>query len=222
MDTSMLRPTDSGFDRQIYILASVCHIKDHAAHPPPKRNLLEKKHFELLNYIALLLVKKPRGDVAAVTMEISTSAINFYYAKNRPCDPLTQVYIDRILTILQKNVLSAIPKSVLMVVMVECVYKVRNRIMKCQKALEDFERLGISALKSLSGNVYADTLKSWAGKKDFEILRSFFSELQSFDTSISIMRSQPVTSMLMSQKACVIGTFTIRLFTRITAFLIQP
>lgn len=78
MDTSMLRPTDSDFNRQIYILASVCHIKDHAAHPPPKCDLFEEKQIELLNYITLLLVKKPRGNVVAVTMEISTSAINFY------------------------------------------------------------------------------------------------------------------------------------------------
>lgn len=216
----MLQPTESDFNRRIYILASVHHIMDHAAHPPHKCDLVEKKHLELLNYLALLLVTKPHGDVAAVTMEISTSAINFYYAKNWPCESLTQLYVDKLLKALRENVLSAIPKSVLMIVMVECVHKVRNRIKKCQQALEESERLDISTLKSLSGNRYANTLKPWAGQNDSEILRSFFKELQSFDTSISIMRSQPVTSMLMSQKACVIGTIIITFFIHITAFLI--
>lgn len=215
----MLQPTESDFNRQIYILASVHHIMDRAAHPTPTCDLFEEKQLGLLNYLALLLVIKPRGDVAAVTMEIGISAINFYYAKNRPCEPLTQLYVDKILKALRENVISAIPKSVLMIVIMECVHKVRNRIKKCQQALEESERLGISALKSLSGNLYTDTLKPWAGQNDSEILRSFFNELQSFDTSISIMRSQPVTSMFMSQKACVIGTIIITFFIRITAFL---
>lgn len=101
---------------------------------PPKCNAVEKKNLGLLNHIAVLLVAKTRGDVAAVTMEISTSAINFYYAKNGPCDPSIQVYVDRILTVLRENILNAIPKSVLMIVMVECVDKVGDRIRKCQKA----------------------------------------------------------------------------------------
>lgn len=147
-------------------------------------------------------------------MEVSTSAINFYCAKNGPCDPSTQVYVDRILTVLRENILNAIPKSVLMIVMVESVDKVGNRVRTCQKADEP-EKLGISSLDSLSGSIYANTLKPWAGLYDSEILRSFLYELRSFDTSILIMRSQPVTSMLM------IGTITIRLLTRATALLIQ-
>lgn len=215
----MLQTTESDFNRQIYILASVHPIMYHAAYLPPKRDLIEKKYPELLNYIALLLVTKPRGD-AAVTTEIGTSAIHFYYAKNRPCEPSTQSYVDKILNTLRENVISAIPKSLLMIVMVDCVHKVRNRIMKSQKALEDSEKVGISALiKSLSGNRLAGTLKSWAGQNDSEILRSFFNELQSFDTSISIMRSQPYTSMLMSQKAFVIGTIIITIFIHISVFL---
>lgn len=132
---------------------------EHAAYLPPKCDLVEKKHLELLNYLALLLVTKPHGNVAAVTMEISTSIINFYYAKNRPCKFLTQLYVYKILKALQENVLSAIPKSVLMIVMMEYIHKVRNRIKKCQQVLEESERLDISTLKSLSGNRYANTLK---------------------------------------------------------------
>lgn len=68
---------------------------------------------------------------------------------------------------------------------------------------------------------YANTLKPWAGLNDSELLRSFFYELRSFDTSILIIRSQLLTSILMSQKACVINTITLRLLTRTTALLIQ-
>lgn len=185
----MSQPTQFEFNCQIYILASVHHIMDHAAHLPPKLNFVEKKHLELLNYRALLLVTKPRGDVAAVTMRISSSAINFYYAKNRPCEPSTQLYVNKILTILRENLISAILKSVLMIVIMECVQQVKNRIPKCQKALEEFERVGISALESLSGNLYAGKLKPWAGQNDSEILHSFFKDLRSFDTLISIMKS---------------------------------
>lgn len=145
----MLQPTESDLDRQIYILASAHHIMNHAAHLPPKCSLVEKKYLELFNYIALLLVTKSHGDVAAVTMEISTSAIHFYYARNRPCEPSTQLYVDKILTALRENVICAIPKSLLMIVMVECVNKVGNRIKKCQKALEESKKVGISALESL-------------------------------------------------------------------------
>ena len=217
----MLQPTDIDFNRQIYILASVYHIKDHAAHPSPKCNDVEQKHLTLLNYIALLLVTKPRGDVAAITMEISTSAIDFYYAKNRPCDRSTQIYVDRVLTVLREDKFDDIPESLMMIVMVECVDKVKNRIRKCQKGLEDCEELGTLSLDLPSGNVFANTLHAWAGLNDSEILQSFFKELRSFVTSILSMRSQPRSSILMSQKACVIGTITLHLLTSITAFLIQ-
>lgn len=117
-------------------------------------------------------------------MEITTSAIKFYYPKDQPCDPSTQVYVDRILAVLRENVHNAVPRSVLMVVMVECVDKVRNRIRKCQKALEESEKLVISSLDTLSGSIYANTLDPWVGQNVSENLRSFFYELRSFDTSI--------------------------------------
>lgn len=216
----MSQPMDSDFNHQIYILASVCHIKDHAARLPPKCNNIEQKHLNLLDYMALLLVTKPRGDVAAVTMEISNSALNFYYAKNRPCDPSIQAYVDRIIKVLQEKKPEFIPKFVLMNVMEKCVDKVRDRIKKCQKALEEFEELGIQ-LDSLSGNIAANAFKPWAGLNDSDILRTFFEELRSFDTSILIMKSLSTTSMLISQKACFIGTITLYLLISIIAFLIQ-
>ena len=188
---------DSDFNHQIYILASVCHIKDHAARLPLKYNDIEQKHLNLLDYMALLLVTKPRGDVAAVTMEISSSALNFYYAKNRPSDPSIQAYVDRIIKVIQENKPKFIPKLVLINVKEKCVEKVRDRIRKCQKALEEFEEQG-SPLDLLSGNIAANAFKPWAGLNDSEILRTFFEELRSFDISILIMKSLPTNSMLIS------------------------
>ncbi len=83
LNIEMLPPTESEFNR---LLASVCHIKEHASRPPPQCNSVEQKHLRLLDYIALLLVTKSRGDVAAVTMEPTATSLNFYFAKNRPCD----------------------------------------------------------------------------------------------------------------------------------------
>lgn len=74
-------------DPQVYTLATICHTKEYYPAPPPKADDVESKHVQLLNDIALLLVNKEQGDVAAVSMCMSTGKIDFYYAKNGPCDP---------------------------------------------------------------------------------------------------------------------------------------
>ena len=78
---------------------------------------------------------KSRGDVAAVTMEHTAISINFYFAKNRPCDSSTLSFVDRILTVLKEQPLLFMHKSMLMIVIVECVEKVSARSRKCQKAI---------------------------------------------------------------------------------------
>ena len=137
MNLKMLPPTESEFNRQIYILALVCHIKEHASRPPPQCNSVEQKHLRLLDYIAPLLVTKSRGDVAAVTMEHTATSFNFYFAKNRPCDFPTLSFVEKILKVLKEQSLRAMHKSVFMIVMVECAEKVSARIRKSQKAIEE-------------------------------------------------------------------------------------
>ena len=74
--------------------------------------------------------------------------------------------MDRVLKVLREDKIDDIPESLMMIVMVECVEKVRNRIWKCQKGLEDCEELGTSSLDLLSGNNLANTLDIWAGLND--------------------------------------------------------
>ncbi len=133
----MSSPTLDDFNRQLYILASIHHIKDHVPFRPSRGDKNEQKHLELLDYIALLLVTKSSGDVAAVGMEIGPSAIDFYYAKNGPCEPSLRVYVDKIASILRVNEPSDVPKLIMMIVMVQCADRFKARVKQCQKALED-------------------------------------------------------------------------------------
>ena len=215
----MLPPTESEFNRQIYILASVSLIKEHASRPPPQCNSVEQKHLRLLDYITLLLVNKSRGDVAAVTMEHTATSLKFYYAKNRPCDSSTLSFVDRILLVLKEQPLRFMHKSMLMIVMVECVEKVSARIRKSQKAIEEVGEINIT--QSSPSINHGKILESWEGLDNLQIISSFLIELKTFKTATPIMRSNPETSMLLCIKAFLIGTITLYPFVDITAFLIQ-
>ena len=215
----MLPPTESEFNRQIYILALVCHIKEHASRPPPQCNSVKQKHLRLLDYITLLLVTKSGGDVATVTMEHNAISLNFYFAKNRPCDFLTLFFVDRILMVLKKQPLWFMPKSVLMIVMVECVEKVSARIKKSQKAIKEVGDINTAQL--LPTIDHSKILESWEGLDNSQIISSFLIELETFNTAIPIMRLNPKISMMFCIKFNLIGTITLYPFVGITAFLLQ-
>ncbi len=208
----MSSPTLDDFNRQIYILASIYHVKDHVPSRPSKGDKNEQKHLELLDYIALLPVTKSSGDVAAVGMEIGPSAIDFYYAKNGPCEPSVRVYVDEIASIIRVNEPSDVPGLMLMIVMVQCADKLRARIKRCQKALEDCGEIRCAS----PGNIYAGRLDERCGQDDSKILHSFCGELRLFDTSIAVLRSQPESSIRISHHACLLGTMALRILTRIT------
>lgn len=215
----MLPPTESEFNRQIYILASVCHIKEHASRPLPQCDSVEQKHLRLLDYIALLLVTKSRGDVAAVTMEHTATSLNFYFAKNRPCDFSTLYFVDKILKVLKEQPLQFIPRSMSMIIMVECVEKVSARIRKSQKAKKEAGEINI-AQSSPSKNL-SKLMVSWEGLDNLQIVSSFLIELETFNTATPIMKLNPETSIMLCLKAFLIGTITLYLFIGITSFLIQ-
>ncbi len=96
-----------------------------------------------MDYIALLLVTKSRGDVAAVRMELTATSLKFYFAKNRRCDSSTLCFVDGMLRIIEEQPLMGIHKSMLMMAMVGCVEKVSARIKKSQKALEQAGEINI-------------------------------------------------------------------------------
>ncbi len=208
----MSSPTLDDFNRQLYILASIRHIKDNVPPRPSKSDKTEEKHLELLDYIALLLVTKSSGDVAAVGMEIGPSAIVFYYAKNGPCEPSVRVYVDKIASILRVNEPNDVPTLIMMIAMVQCADKFKARVKKCQKALEDCGEIRCAS----PGSFYASRLTQWSVQDDSKILHSFCDELRLFDTSIAVLRSQPETSMRISKHACLLGTMALRMLTRIS------
>lgn len=212
----MLPPTESDFNRQICILSLVCHVKEHASRSPTKCNSVEQKHLSLLDYIALLLVTKSHGYVAAVIMEHTVTSLNFYFAKNRHWDHLTLSFVNRILKLLKGQPLEFIQKSMLMIVMVNCVEKVNGRIRKSQKALEEVGEINIAqSPPSLNQGKVVD---SWEGLDNLQIISSFLIELKKFVTATPIMRANPETSMWLCIRAFLIGSITLYPFVSITTF----
>lgn len=161
LNIKMLPPTESEFNCQIYILASVFYIKVHASRDPSKYSSVKKKHLGLLDSIALLLVTKSHGDIAAVRIELATTSLKFYFTKNRPCNSSTLSFVDRRLKVVKEHPLKFIAKSLLMMVMEGCVEKVSTKIKKSQKAIQEAGKITISS--SLSSIDPGKVVKSWEG-----------------------------------------------------------
>lgn len=202
MNIKILPPTESDSNCQIYILALVCHVNEHASQSPPKCNSVEQKHLRLLDYIALLLVTKCRcrGDSGA-----HRRLPYFNFEKNRPCDRSTLSFVNRILKLLKEQPLEFIQKSMLMIVMVNCVEKVSAKIRKSQKALEEVGEINI-AQSSPSIN-QGKVLDSWEGLENLQIISKFLNELKTFVPSTQILRSKLKTYMWVYIKAFLIDAF---------------
>lgn len=111
-------------------LASFRHVKQYYLRPlyHSKR---DKRYIELLDDIALLLVKDP-GDVVAVSMEIFSPKVVFFYAKNGPCDASVTTYLDKVVNVIRENEPEAVACGMLPVVLAECAAKFVARIGKFQ------------------------------------------------------------------------------------------
>lgn len=83
-------------DKLIYVLSSVKHIREPALPPKLRMETTHRKHVELLDDIAFLLVTKARNDVVAVTWHQTSATITFYYAKNAPCSGSMDNYLTSI------------------------------------------------------------------------------------------------------------------------------
>ena len=103
------------------------------------------KHLRLLDAIALLLVQKKGGDVAAVTYESipdsSTGVIimRFIFSKNHPCSSAELAHINSIFDLLkdvQVNKISGDPAvaDLLGIIVHNCASKVKDRFTKLGKA----------------------------------------------------------------------------------------
>ncbi|KAH0556571.1 hypothetical protein GP486_005574 [Trichoglossum hirsutum] len=131
-------------DQLVYLLSNLQHIQQHIPSvPEPKGN--QKKHLNLLDRIALLLVTEDKGDVAAVSFVHTSTSIEFYYAKNRPCTPQETAYIQKLLEMTRsfKTSESGVwVGRVLELVVRTCTKKVRGRM---RKITNELEKIGFSS-----------------------------------------------------------------------------
>lgn len=91
------------FDKLVYVLSTVSHVRDHAPLKPVIESSSERKNIDLLDGIALALTTRAKGDVTAVTMKQSATAIEFFYSKNPPCNGSLDVYLQAIKEAIANN-----------------------------------------------------------------------------------------------------------------------
>ena len=127
------------FDNElVYALSCVRYIREHAPAKPAEITATQRKHLNLLDGIALLLVTEDKSDVAAVSFLQNSKSINFFYAKNRPCTAPEKAYIGSLLELIRnydpskenQYTWDIVNKAVR-----TCLKKVRNRIQKLSKEL---------------------------------------------------------------------------------------
>jgi hypothetical protein len=129
------------FDNQlVYLLSNLRYIRQHVPSvPEPTGN--RKKHLDLLDGIALLLVTEDKGDVVTVSFVQTSISIEFYYAKNRPCTPQETAYIQKLLEItssFEPSEAGIWVDRVLELVIQTCIKKVKGRIRKIINELKKF------------------------------------------------------------------------------------
>jgi hypothetical protein len=127
------------FDNElVYALSCVRYIREHAPAKPAEITATQRKHLNLLDGIALLLVTEDKSDVAAASFLQKSKTINFFYAKNRPCTASEKAYIGSLLELIRNYDPSEEDQytwDILNIAVRTCLRKVRNRIQKLSKEL---------------------------------------------------------------------------------------
>lgn len=197
------------FDKHVYVLSTLSHVRDHAPHAPVIEGSSEKKHLNLLNDIALALTTKAKGDVTAVTMIQSATAIEFLYSKNAPCNGSLDTYLQSIKKILASNEdLTIIQSEILKAIVSSCIEKFRDRVIKCQKEVESCGNVAPIKEDGTSMNL-CDYLREWHGLSSTEIIRKFLKDLQHLDTRKQALKANLLKCLSLSREACIIGTVLI-------------
>jgi hypothetical protein len=128
-------------DELVFALSSTSHVRE----PVPIQPLLtctQKKHLNLLDGIALLLVTEDKADAAAVSSRLTPTSIEFFYAKNRPCTMSMKNYVESLLKEIKEYKPSRrgeFIENVLTKAASACTEKIRNRIRKISVELARFE-----------------------------------------------------------------------------------
>jgi hypothetical protein len=131
-------------DQLVYLLSNLRHIRQHVP-PVPKWMDNQKKHLNLLDGIALLLVTEGKGDVAAVSFVHTSTSIEFYYSKNRLCTPQETAYVQRLLEMagsFEPSERRAWVGRVLELVIQACFKKVKGRM---RKITNELKKIGFSS-----------------------------------------------------------------------------
>ena len=161
------------FDKLVYVLSTLSHVRDHAPLKPVIEGSSEQKHVDLLNDVALALTTKARGDVTAVTMKQSATALEFFYSKNAPCNGSLDLYLQSIKKVLANNDdLDIIQIEIFKEVVSSCTEKFKDRVIKCQKAAESCGNVAPIIEDGRSKNL-CDTLQKWHGLSSTETNTTF-------------------------------------------------
>ena len=128
-------------DRLVYIVSSIRRTRQYVP-PAPLLSWNRKKHLNMLDAIALLLVTEDKGDVAAVSFLHNSTSIRFYYTKNRLCTPQETAYVQQLLGMAKTLEFSEIGEWVaraLELVVQTCIKKVRRRLWKITGELKRYK-----------------------------------------------------------------------------------
>ncbi|KAN0072474.1 hypothetical protein V8E54_009403 [Elaphomyces granulatus] len=120
------------------MLSCVRYIREHAPAKPAEITATQRKHLNLLDGIALLLVTEDKSDMTAVSFLQNSKTINFFYAKNRPCTASEKAYIGSLLELIRNYDPSKEDQytwDIVNIAVRTCLRKVRNRIQKLSKEL---------------------------------------------------------------------------------------
>ena len=197
------------FDKLVYVLSTLSHVREHAPLKPVIEGSSEKKHVDLLNDVALALTTKARGDVTAVTMKQSATAIEFFYSKNAPCNGSLDAYLQSIKKFLANNDdLGVIQIEILKEVVSSCTEKFQDRVIKCQNAAESCGKVAPIKEDGTSRNL-CDTLQKWHGLSSAEIIATFLKDLRNLDTSIQALKANLKKCISLSREACIISIMLI-------------
>lgn len=183
-------------DRQVYTLAAIGHIRKYPPGPSTRARARYDKmeNSQLLNYIVLLLVNKEEGDIAAVSMRMSSEKVDFYYAKNGPCDPEVQ-------EALAEDDLDVMSRRLIRSFLTACVNKFKGMVTKARRALLDFEDI-IGPDSMFEGKkTMSSCLQEWRDLNDRQILISFFKELKALDLANGALQANRHAPSILSMKA---------------------
>lgn len=146
------------------VLAGVKQIKDKLPAQTRPADSSERKHLSLLDHIALLLVTKSKGDVAAVMMDHTREGVTFFYSKNSPCSNDFKEYLNRLNFIIVNNpgpyrMAETIVKESLK----SCREKFSDRVRKCQDELKTLQKLTLTPDEDGGEKFLSGAVAMWKG-----------------------------------------------------------